>query len=259
MTADVLSGLPPRWRADRLLCGDRSRWAEVEPNGDDSGVLLVLRAHGQPGVSLLGRGLGPTVDRLVLAAVESERFDAVRWMSVPRTCRPSAQTLDALRLAPFSTWDWMASDTVPDIVPGEDLVRRLDPVLDAAAIRSCLAESNPRTSADPTAASEVGWWGVGDDGRLDGVVGVTARSGRGTGTSWHLHGLGVRPASRGRGLGAALTAVATRSGLTLGAEWVSLGLYEENHTARRLYERLGYRTEAEFVSFAPKGADRPPA
>lgn len=259
MSADVLTGLPRRWRADRLLCSDRARWAAVEPFGDDEGVLLVVSAHEQPGVSLLGRGDGATVDRLVEAVVDGGRLDLVRWMSVPRTSRPTPRVLDALGLTPFSAWDWMASDTEPPATPGEDRVRRLDPSRDAEAIRSCLAEANPSTSADPTAAGEIGWWGVDGGSGLAGVVGVAARAASDGGASWHLHGLGVRPVARGTGVGSALAAVATRTGLAAGAEWVSLGLYSSNDTARRLYERLGFRTEAELSSFAPTGADRPPA
>lgn len=257
MTEDVLARLPARWRADRLLSGDRSRWTDVEPFGDDDGLLLAVRADGRPGVTLLGRGDGARVDRALVAAVG--RLDDVRWMSLPRTSRPSAEVLRALRLRPFSTWDWMASDTVPPTVAGEDLVRSLDLRRDAAAIRDCLAGSNPTTSADPESAGEIGWWGVEDHRSLVGVVGVSARAATGDRASWHVHGLGVRPEARGTGLGSALTAVATRTGLAEGAEWVSLGLYASNDTARRLYARLGFRTEAELSSFAPAEADRPPA
>ena len=228
----------------------------MESFGDDEGVLLVLQAQDQPGVSLLGRGDGAAVDRLL---TEAGPFDHVRWMSVPRTSRPTPRVLDALRLRPFSAWDWMASDTAPPVVHGEDRVRRLDPVREAAAIRSCLAESNPSTSADPSAAGEIGWWGVDDGSGLVGVVGVAARAASDGGASWHLHGLGVRTAARGSGVGSALAAVATRTGLAAGAEWVSLGMYASNDTARRLYQRLGFRTEAELSSFAPADADRPPA
>ncbi len=87
---DILAGLPPRWRTDRLLCGDRSRWSDVAASGDDDGILLVLRALGRSGVTLLGRGDGAVVDRLVEDA--SGRLEHVRWISVPRTSRPSTTT-----------------------------------------------------------------------------------------------------------------------------------------------------------------------
>ena len=257
MTADVLAGLPTRWQADRFLLSDRSRWAELEAYGDDDGVLLVVRSAGLPGVSLLGRGDGHVVDRLV--ADVSDRFDVVRWMSVPRASCPAPGALDSLGLVPFSAWDWMSSDVAPPAVTGEERVVRLDPVRDAGAIRACLAVSNPGTSADPEAPGEIGWWGVRDGTTLTGVVGVTGRGATAGRTSWHLHGLGVRAEARGSGLGSALTAVATRTGLADGAAWVGLGIYASNDGARRLYRRLGYRTDVEMSSFAPEHADRPPA
>lgn len=76
--------------------------------------------------------------------------------------------------------------------------------------------------------------------------------------SWHLHGLGVVPELRGTGLGTALSATAVRAGLAAGAQWVSLGMYARNDDARRIYHRLGFRTDAELTSFSPAGADRPP-
>jgi ribosomal protein S18 acetylase RimI-like enzyme len=257
VTSHVLAGLPPRWQADRLLLSDRSRWAGQEAYGDDDGVLLVVRAADLPGVSLLGRGAGPVVDRLV--ADVAGRHDLVRWMSVPRASRPAPDVLDALGLVPFSAWDWMSCDAAPPSVAGEDRVERLDPVRDAVEIRACLTASNPGTSADPEAPGEIGWWGVRDGTTLTGVVGVTGRGATAGRTSWHLHGLGVRAEARGSGLGSALTAAATRAGLADGAEWVGLGIYASNDVARRLYHRLGYRTHVEMASFAPESADRPPA
>ncbi|WP_372595419.1 GNAT family N-acetyltransferase, partial [Actinotalea sp.] len=69
--------------------------------------------------------------------------------------------------------------------------------------------------------------------------------------SWHLHGLGVLPSARGRGLGEALTAAATAAGLDAGCDWLSLGMYASNSVARRLYERLGYVVEGRFTTYQP--------
>lgn len=250
--ADVLELLPPRWRQDRMLLGDRTRWGAVEVLGDDDGVLLVIDGPQRP--VLLGRGDPGVVDGLV-AGLD---LGAARWMSVPRHSVPGPTALARLGLVPFSTWDWLSTDASPPPVPGEDAVRRLDPVADADAIRACLRLANPGTSADPTGPGEVGWWGVDGDGALAGVVGVAERAGPGDGLSWHVHGLGVLPGLRGSGVGTALTAAATRAGLAEGAAWVSLGMYAQNDDARRIYHRLGYRTDAELSSFAPATADRPP-
>jgi ribosomal protein S18 acetylase RimI-like enzyme len=250
--ADLLELLPPRWREDRMILGDRTRWGAVSVLGDDDGVLLVI---GGPSPVLLGRGDPRTVDRLVA------QWDGggARWMSVPRGCSPAAAVLERLGLVPFSQWDWLTSAVSPPAVPGERAVRRLDPVGDAEAIRACLSVANPGTSADPTGPGELGWWGVDTDGVLVGVVGAAERGGPGDSRSWHVHGLGVLPGLRGSGVGTALTAVVTRAALADGASWVSLGMYAENDGARRIYQRLGYSLDAELASFSPAGSERPPA
>lgn len=236
-----------------MILGDRARWRDVEVIGDDDGLLLVIDGPRRP--TLLGRGDAEAVGALVARA----ECGPARWMSVPRRCAPGPDVLSGLDLAPFSTWDWLTSDTLPSAVPREGEVRRLDHVADADRIHTCLREANPGTSADPAGDHELGWWGVEVDGLLAGVVGVNERGGpTDGGSSWHVHGLGVLPRLRGAGLGAALTAAVTRAGLTGGASWVSLGMYAENDGARRLYHRLGYRTEAELASFGPAGQDRPP-
>ncbi|WP_421733836.1 GNAT family N-acetyltransferase [Cellulomonas sp.] len=249
---DVLELLPPRWQQDRLIIGDRNRWGAVEVVGDDDGILFVLGGPERP--NLLGRGDPAAVDRLV-AGLD---VGPARWMSLPRGARPTAGVLARLALVPFSTWDWLSTDVVPPVVAGERAVRRLDPTTDADRIRRCLSAASPDTTADPTRPGEAGWWGVEVDGVLGGVVGASERGATGTDPSWHVHGLGVLPSLRGTGLGTALTAAATRAGLSAGAPWVSLGMYAQNDGARRIYHRLGYRTEVELTSFSPAGARRPP-
>ncbi|NUU17638.1 GNAT family N-acetyltransferase [Cellulomonas humilata] len=249
---DMLELLPPRWQQDRLIIGDRTRWGAVEVVGDDDGILFVL--GGPERATLLGRGDPATVDRLV-AGLD---VGPARWMSLPRGAHPSAAVLARLELVPFSTWDWLSTDVVPPVVAGESAVRRLDPTTDADRIRQCLSAASPDSTADPTRPGEVGWWGVEVDGVLGGVVGASERGATGAAPSWHVHGLGVLPRLRGTGLGTALTAVATRAGLAAGAPWVSLGMYAQNDGARRIYHRLGYRTDVELTSFSPAGASRPP-
>lgn len=250
--ADVLEVLPPRWRQDRMLLGDRHRWDVVDVLGDDRAVVLLIGGSDRP--SVLGRGEPAQVDRLVADA----DLGPARWMSVPRGSSPGAATLAGLGLVPFSTWDWLSTDVVPPMVAGEGDVRELDRERDADAIRACLAEANPGTSADPSGPDELGWWGVHVGGVLGGVVGVSERGGPGDARSWHVHGLGVRPRLRGTGTGTALTAAVVRAGLQSGASWVSLGMYAQNDGARRIYRRLGFRTDAELTSFSPAGAQRPP-
>lgn len=55
----------------------------------------------------------------------------------------------------------------------------------------------------------------------------------------HLSRLAVTPASRGAGVGTALTAAAARWGRTEGARWAVLQVALHNAAARALYDRLG--------------------
>lgn len=248
-----------------MLLGDRVRWDDVElstPPDDEARALLVA-VHREGRTTLLGRGDAAGVVTLVEEWVRRRGAAGlprpVGWMSVPRGADVPADLLTELGLARFSSWDWMATDREPPAAAAEPHVVVLEPARDADAIRGCLADSNPGTTADPTGPLEAAWFGVRDGARLVGVAGASLRGGRSDeGFSWHLHGLGVRPGARARGLGAALTAAVTRAGLADGAQWVSLGMYADNDAARRIYRRLGYLTEGRFASFGPAGADRPP-
>lgn len=265
MTA-VLDRLPARWRAERVLLGGDPRWYDAHVVGGDDAVLLAAPSGTGPSLFGLGDPLG--VERLLGAAVRDRAHpgsllgragfvDRARWLTVPRGAVPGPAELGALGLHPFSTWDWMAAGCAPPHHPAEGLVRPLDRHAEADAIRACLAVANPRTTAGPDGPDEAGWWGVdGPDGLL-GVVGATARGGGRAPTSWHVHGLAVLPQASGRGLGTALTATVVRCALGAGAAFVSLGLYTDNDRARRVYERLGFRTELRAASFGPPDADRP--
>ncbi|MBT0995019.1 GNAT family N-acetyltransferase [Cellulomonas sp. DKR-3] len=271
MTA--LDLLPPRWRSDRFLRTDAPGWHDVEVVGDDEAVVVVVDSpHVERAV--VGRGDAGRVRGLLADLARRRAGRPHGWMSVPRGTSPSDDVLAALGLRPFSSWDWFASTTCPDGLadrpPGgapapalepAAAVRELDRVADAAEIRACLAEANPGTSADPGGALEAAWFGVADHDALVGVIGASLRPAADSAhaASWHLHGLGVRPRARRRGLGAALTAAATTAGLRAGAPWVSLGMYADNAGARRIYERLGYVCEARFDSFGPPTAERPPS
>jgi len=261
VSGTLTRGLPLAWHQDRYLCAIGERWAHAEVRGDERGVLLVLR-HDDGSASLAGRGDPAAVGALLggLPHDASSWPGGARWLSVPRGTPVEEALLGVLGLTPFSTWDWMSTTSAPPVQPGEALVRPLDRAREADAVRACLREANPGTTADPTGPDEAGWWGVERDGVLVGVIGARREPGTSPGArSWHLHGLGVLPTARRTGAGAALTAVATRAALAAGAELVSLGMYADNDVARRIYQRLGFRTDVENVSYGPVGADRPPA
>lgn len=232
-----LDALPPGWRGDRLLLSQRTGLPGARVCGDERG-LLTLTGTGQ---GLAVAGYGPEASQRVAELVDAGELDGrLRWVDLPWGARLDAPVSDRLRLEPLPGWDWMWTETVPE--RPAFAVERLDTEADAAAIAECLAEANPDTWGTPGAADDLGWWGVAEDGRLAGVIGVTARGGRADdAVSWHLHGLGVRPAARGRGLGTALVAAVTRTGLEGGADWVSLGVWASNAPAIGIYHGLGYR------------------
>ena len=227
--------------------------------------MLLELAHGGR-TTLLGLG-DPTGVRSLLGEPVSR---PVNWMTIPRIGagpvgvrgepthegdRHSAEAdldpavQEALAVRPASAWDWMATTRRPTSVDAG--VVRLDLESDHDAIVACLAEANPNTSTDPAHPDEAAWFGVRTDEHLLGVIGAGLRRGApdAADRSWHVHGLGVLPSARGRGLGGALTAAATAAGLEDGLDWVSLGMYASNTPARRVYERLGFAVEGRFTSY----------
>jgi GNAT superfamily N-acetyltransferase len=60
--------------------------------------------------------------------------------------------------------------------------------------------------------------------------------------TWLLDLLYVRPSARGRGLGTELLRAAAEHAQAQGAEMLALEVLESNAAARRLYDRLGFRT-----------------
>lgn len=244
--------LPDRWAADELIQDERDRWRAVGHLGDDTAACVLFdpvpdAAGAAPdGRMLLALGetepLIPLIERaadhsLVSAWIATEALPHVRDL------------LAGLGLRPNRTgWEWMVIREAPTDVAAESHLRRLVPA-DRDAALTCLAVSNPSTEAVPVADGEC-WWGVDDGhGELLGVIGAEPRPGAVDGRgSWHLHGLGVRPEARGQGLGGALTAGAARALLAEGADWVSLGMWDDNHGARRIYHRLGFRTVQRLVT-----------
>jgi ribosomal protein S18 acetylase RimI-like enzyme len=83
---------------------------------------------------------------------------------------------------------------------------------------------------EPVGCCLVHWGGPTDDGvraRLPQCVDVTSAF--------------VLPAARGRGAGTALLAAAEQLAVARDRHVIGLGVDDDNHAARRLYERRGYR------------------
>jgi ribosomal protein S18 acetylase RimI-like enzyme len=143
-------------------------------------------------------------------------------------------------------WDWFWTTSAPEPRPGEAAAVRLgDGDLDDLA--ELLRVSSPRTSARPGDPSVRTWFGVRDGSGL--LVACAAEHEQVPG-AWHLRAIATHPSYRGRGLGADVTAAATRAGLAAGADAVTLGMYADNAVARRMYERLGFTVGQAFATRA---------
>jgi GNAT superfamily N-acetyltransferase len=144
-------------------------------------------------------------------------------------------------------WDWMWTDAAPAPQPGEaDVLPLPDDEHHRGLLDALLDAASPRTSVRPGDPQVRTWWGVAEAGRL---VACAAHIEIVHGVP-HLAGVAVLPARRGRGLGGAVTAAATRAVLDAGAPVCTLGMYADNLPARRVYARLGYRYEHAFSSRA---------
>lgn len=66
---------------------------------------------------------------------------------------------------------------------------------------------------------------------------------------WILNDLYVAPESRNRGIATQLIQAACRHAKSTGAVRIALATGVENHTAQRLYERLGWRRVSGFFNY----------
>ena len=229
--------------ADRFL-----RW-QVTPHAwlgawVTPAAVAVLRSRGSRH-QLLGVGEPADVVRLLPLAAEQLR-------AIQSTAQPVRLTVETRALHRLPTqlrpdpeqadgWEWMWTDRTPAPVPGEESVCWVDAEDRLSAL---LASANPRHHGRPGDPDIRGWAGVRDDnGRL---VAAGALAVLDTGIP-NLRSISTDPAARGRGMGAAVSAFLTRHALR-DAPVVTLGMYSDNDTARRLYTRLGYRRSHAFCS-----------
>lgn len=245
-----------------LLVAERDQWADARIVSEPS-ALLVVREEATRDVAL-AVGEPDGVARL-LAAESASRGGrgAPLWLSASSDWSPDSDVLAGLNVVAGFGWEWFAVGSPTALVPPqasrfEGTLEVLDLAREAAEVCEVLRVANPRSSANPDGEREIEWWGARADGELLGVIGAAREQGRqasgDSGFSWHLHGLGVVPTARGRGLGTALTAAITSSGFDAGADFVSLGIYSDNGRARVIYQALGYARHAAMTAYRPAGA-----
>lgn len=143
-----------------------------------------------------------------------------------------------LDLGEGGDWDWKWTTTPPPRHAGEDRAVTLDDTADAEEINNFSARHNARIWAAAGTGRLQHWVGIRDAHGALIAVGGAEREASG---APHLAGIVTDTALRGQGLGTAVSAALTRWALVdFGA--CTLGMYSDNTVARRVYERLGYRT-----------------
>lgn len=195
---------------------------------------------------------------------ESEMLDALTFRLAGRGSSPEwfstvgeGRKLWAppgLRVDGSGRWAFMWTTSTTGLPPAPDGLVALDDTADAAQIETFGRGHNPHFEGFPGHGFATCWLGVRD---ADGLAAVGALHELASGAP-HLAGLIVRPDRRGSGLGTALTAELTRRAVA-GHGACTLGVYSDNATAVRLYERLGYATAHHLHTRNLVPADHPEA
>jgi GNAT superfamily N-acetyltransferase len=147
-----------------------------------------------------------------------------------------------LRVTPLTDWDWFFTTSAPALRPHEERARWLTES-DEADIWAVLDDAMAGASAKPGDERVRRWAGLRDEsGSLVACLADTSHSAR----IGHLASVVTATRHQGVGYGAALTSWVTRQMLQADADMVTLGMYADNHGARRFYERLGFTCEHRF-------------
>lgn len=182
----------------------------------------------------------PRVAELVATAVCE--VPEVPRLSVSRGTLPLLPAW--LHVEGATDWDFRSTTVPPARQPGEERAGWLDDAADGE-VKELLTVANPDTSTWPGEAKVRRWAGIrGARDRLDACLADTSGA-NGVG---HFAAISTRPDARGQGLGAAVTAWATRRLFEEGGDIVTLGMYADNAVARRIYARLGFTDDHRFTS-----------
>lgn len=164
--------------------------------------------------------------------------------SIPRVSVPRALA-HQLHVTPRSEWVWFLRRQP---YPPRAVDSRIKKVTDNSKdkeITALLKLASPRASAMP-GVDEIDFWLVAYlDEQLAGCIASTLYPNRHA----HLASLAVHPEFRRQGLARELTIRSIQESFALGANGVSLGVYQHNQNALTLYRALDFGEEIPFTSF----------
>jgi ribosomal protein S18 acetylase RimI-like enzyme len=230
----------------RFVAGMSSGLCGIAVNGYGAGPAVLWWGEGPLG--RLGHGIGDPagLDAAMAHARDKGVLDGVARINLPRRKEiPPGWVVN-------EDWDycWLPTpDAAVPTQPNQDAVRPED---DAEAIADLLDVAFPDSMLRPGHPMVNEWYAA----RCGGVLVACAadRSVRSRESDAIPTGVvgavAVHPDHRGRGWGAAVTAALANT-LTERYALVGLGVTADNHTAQRLYARLGFTGRHEITSIRP--------
>jgi len=256
-----VSGLRTRHGLDDLLAATAAhpfvRW-EVTPEqaatwwqADGAVAFLRTRRTNHQVVNLLGDDSGITalVAHLpdIAASIEGAAPDGrPRTRALSVSLPPHLEPLlhQRFRVGPGGDWEWFHTTIVPPADPTLAQVGPLDDVARADEVAAFLERHSPTADTPPAQGEQ--WVAIENE---DGTLAAVAAIGRTPVGAPHLSSVAVDASVRGRGLGRAIVAAATRRAV-LESGVCTLGMYSHNDVARTLYLSLGYVRDCAWASRA---------
>ena len=239
------------------LAGDDPwvRWCLPDPFRGEvwvhDGVALVQRLQRRPGfwVAPVGADRPDESERVrsaLLALRDGGHLARLESAVVSVVQEHAPVAHEVLDLGDGGDWEWMWSTAPPPTDPRDADVVVLDDTDDADELTTFTRTHNPRVWTEIGTGRVRQWRGLRDgSGSLVAIGGAEA----GDAGTPHLAGIVTASTHRGQGLGSVVSSSLTRWALEQHGV-CTLGMFSDNATARRMYERLGYRTARAWHSRA---------